>query len=132
VTCGTVTFRGANGNPISVEFDGTGCNQQYVTVTLSGIQDSYGQTFASASVVVGLLLGDTTGNGSVNASDVSQTKAQSGQSVTASNFREDVNINATINSSDIGLVKAQTGTSLGSVPASDAMTKQNIDRVPRH
>jgi len=114
VSCGTVTFRGSNGNPISVEFDGTNCNQQYVTVTLIGIQDDYGQTLASASVVVGLLLGDTTGNGTVNASDVSQTKSRSGQSVTASNFRSDVNNNIEINSSDVGLVKSQVGTSLGS------------------
>ena len=114
VSCGTVTFRGSNGNPISVEFNGTGCNQQYVTVTLTGIQDTYGQTLASASVVVGLLLGDTTGNGTVNASDVAQTKSQSGHPITASNFREDVNVNTVINSSDVGLVKSQVGTSLGS------------------
>ena len=109
VSCGTVTFRGSNGNPISVEFNGAGCNQQYVTVTLTGIQDTYGQTLASASVVVGLLLGDTTGNGTVNASDVAQTKSQSGQPVSASNFREDVNVNTVINSSDVGMVKSRSG-----------------------
>jgi hypothetical protein len=130
VSCGTVTFRGSNGNPISVEFNGAGYNQQYVTVTLSGIQDSYGQTLASTSVVVGLLLGDTTGNGSVNASDVTQTKSRSGQALNASNFRSDVNVNTTINSSDIGLVKFQVGTSLGSVPASDEMTEKNLRGVP--
>jgi hypothetical protein len=112
VSCGTVTFRGSNGNPISVEFDGTDCNQHNVTVTLTGITDSFGQTLASTSVVVGLLLGDTTGNGVVNASDVTQTKSRSGQSVTASNFRSDVNNNTTINSSDIGLVKSQVGAGL--------------------
>jgi hypothetical protein len=130
VSCGTVTFRGTNGNPISVEFDGAACNQQYVTVTLSGIEDDYGQTLASASVVVGLLLGDTTGNGSVNASDVTQTKSQSGQSLTASNFRADVNLNTTINSSDIGLVKSQVGTGLGSVPASDEPPEQSPRGAP--
>ena len=34
-----------------------------------------------------VLLGDTTANGSVNSSEVGQTKAQSGSVVTASNFR---------------------------------------------
>ena len=124
VSCGTVTFRGSNGNPISVEFDGTGCNQQYVTVTLTGIQDSYGQTLPSASVMVGLLLGDTNGNGAVNASDVGQTKSQSGQSLNASNFRNDVNVNTVINAADIGLVKSMSGTHLG--PAAGIISTSQI------
>ena len=61
---------------------------------------------------MGLLLGDTNGNRSVNASDVSQTKAQSGQASTSSNFREDVNINGVINASDVSLVKSRSGTAL--------------------
>jgi len=129
VSCGTITFRGSNGNPISVEFDGTNCNQQYVTVTLTGIQDGYGQTLPSATVVVGLLLGDTTGNGAVNASDVAQVKSQSGQQITGSNFREDVNVNTVINSSDIVLVKSKAGTSLP--PAGDASLLRIQDQHPK-
>jgi hypothetical protein len=59
-----------------------------------------------------LLLGDTTGNGSVNASDISQAKGQSGQAIGSGNFRNDVNVNGSINSSDISIVKAQSGTAL--------------------
>ena len=55
-------------------------------------------------------MGDTNGNGVVNASDVSQTKSQSGQAVTSSNFRTDVAVNGTINASDIALVKSRSGT----------------------
>src|SRR5437870_57258 len=40
-----------------------------------------------------VLLGDTTANGSVNSSDISQTKAQSGTVASSSNFRTDVTIN---------------------------------------
>lgn len=58
------------------------------------------------------LLGDTTGNGAVNSSDISQTQSQSGQAATASNFREDVTVNGLINSSDISAVQAQSGTAL--------------------
>ena len=61
---------------------------------------------------MGLLNGDTTGNGSVNASDVSQTKARSGQPVDATNFRNDVTVNGSINASDVSLVKTQSGTAL--------------------
>jgi hypothetical protein len=48
----------------------------------------------------------------VNSADIGQTKSQSGQSVTSSNFREDVNADGFINSADIGLVKSRSGTAL--------------------
>ena len=59
-----------------------------------------------------ILIGDTGGNGVVNASDVAQTKAQAGHAITSSNFREDVNGNGAINASDVSLVKSKTGTAL--------------------
>jgi hypothetical protein len=59
-----------------------------------------------------VLTGDTTGNGRVNSSDISQTQSQSGQPVSLSNFREDVTANGFINSSDIALVQSFSGTAL--------------------
>jgi NACalpha-BTF3-like transcription factor len=59
-----------------------------------------------------LLLGDTSSNRAVNSTDISQTQSQSGQTVTADNFREDVTVNGSINSSDIALVQSQSGTAL--------------------
>ena len=53
-----------------------------------------------------VLVGDTSANGSVNATDVTQTKTESGHSITASNFREDVSVNGVLNSTDVGIVKA--------------------------
>jgi hypothetical protein len=61
---------------------------------------------------MGFLIGDTTGNGEVNASDVSQTKAQSGATTNASNFRLDVTRNGVINTSDISIIKQRSGASL--------------------
>jgi uncharacterized MnhB-related membrane protein len=61
---------------------------------------------------MGVLVGDVNGNAAVNASDVSLTKAQVGQPVTGSNFREDVNANGTISSTDVAIVKSDLGTSL--------------------
>ena len=61
---------------------------------------------------MGVLLGDTNGNGTVNASDISQTKARTGQTVGVTNFRNDVTVNNSINASDVSLVKAHSGTSL--------------------
>jgi hypothetical protein len=59
-----------------------------------------------------ILIGDTNGNGAVNATDVSQTKSRSGQSVGAGNFRSDVNANGTINAVDIAIVKSNVGTAV--------------------
>jgi hypothetical protein len=63
---------------------------------------------------MGVLVGDTTANGAVNSSDISEVQSQSGQPVAANNFRDDVTVNGTINSSDISLVQLQSGTALPS------------------
>jgi hypothetical protein len=64
------------------------------------------------AVPMGVLLGDVSGNGSVNATDVSQVKLQSGQPLTDINFRNDVNANGSINATDVSIVKLQSGTAL--------------------
>jgi uncharacterized MnhB-related membrane protein len=61
---------------------------------------------------MGVLVGDVNGNAVVNASDVSLTKSQVGQTVSGSNFREDVNANGVINAVDVAQVKANVGTAL--------------------
>jgi hypothetical protein len=38
-----------------------------------------------------MLIGDTSGNLTVNASDIGQTKAQSSSGTTSANFRTDIN-----------------------------------------
>jgi hypothetical protein len=58
-----------------------------------------------------VLLGDVNGNGSVNATDIAQTKAQAG-TATAATFRADVVVNGSINATDISVVKASAGTGL--------------------
>jgi hypothetical protein len=80
---------------------------QTVTLTLTGVND--GASTHDASVQMGVLAGDTNGNGAVTASDVSQTKARVGQAVTNSNFRSDVIVSGTINASDLALVKSRSG-----------------------
>jgi hypothetical protein len=61
---------------------------------------------------MGVLAGDTNADRSVNSADITQTKSQSGQAVTGSNFREDLNVDGSINSADITLVKSKSGTGL--------------------
>lgn len=84
---------------------------QRITLTLSNINT--GMSTTDVGLQMGVLLGDTNGNGAVSASDIGQTKGQSGQPVTASNFRSDLNASGgTINASDVGQVKANAGHTL--------------------
>ncbi len=114
VTSGTGSVAGVpvfSANTMTVNLTGV-ANAQTVTVTLSSVTDSFSHTLPDSAVIAGFLLGDTNGNGAVNAGDVAQTKGQSGQTVTATNFREDVNANGSINAGDVSLVKSRAGTSL--------------------
>jgi hypothetical protein len=83
---------------------------QKITVGLYGISD--GTDTNEITAPMGILLGDVTGNGVVNATDVSQAKIQSGQPLKGSNFRNDVNVSGSINASDVSSVKLRSGTAL--------------------
>ena len=49
---------------------------QEVTVTLSNVMDSFAQVLPDKAVSVNMLIGDATGDRSVNGSDVAQTTKQ--------------------------------------------------------
>ena len=109
-TCGgTAATTSTAGNQVTVNCTGVP-NAQTVPITLVSVSD--GSNTGNVSVPMSALLGDTTINASVNSSDISQTKSQSGQAVSASNFRTDVTANGSINSSDISIVKSKSGTAL--------------------
>src|SRR5438876_2585554 len=105
---GTPVF---SGNTMTVNLTGV-ANAQTLTVTLSGVTDEFSQVLPSTPVSVNMLIGDTSGNGVVNATDIAQTKAQVGQPVTSSNFRTDVNASGIINATDVAIVKAHSGESI--------------------
>ena len=63
-------------------------------------------------VPVAFLIGDTNADGFVDSADIAQTKSQSGNAVTAVNFREDLNVDGFIDSADIAFVKSKSGTAL--------------------
>lgn len=116
---GTVTSHGPGPgtNQYTVHLSGIS-NAQHHTITLNGVPVANANdggapaTLNNAVARLDLLVGDTTGNGVVNSSDIAQTQSQSGHPVTLSNFREDVTANGSINSSDIGLVQSKSGTAL--------------------
>ena len=82
-------------------------NGQRVEITLNNVNNGSG----SGNVVIpmGVLRGDTNGNGFVNATDIAQTKASSGQTVTTANFRTDVSASGSITATDIAIVKSSSG-----------------------
>lgn len=109
VTSGSGSVSGSNGSGSTmVTIDLTSVsNAQRIEITLFNVSNS-----GNIVVPMGVLLGDTTGNGSVNASDVGQTKSRSGQVISAANFRSDVTVSNSINASDISLVKSKSGVAL--------------------
>jgi len=87
-------------------------NAQRIGLTLNNVRDSAGNTLASLTVTMGVLLGDTSADSVVNSADITQTRRQSGNVTDSSNFREDVTLDGVINSADITAVRRQSGTAL--------------------
>ena len=106
---GSASSAAVSGSQVTVNLTGV-TNAQITIVRIAGVND--GTNSASVDIPLGVLLGDTTANGSVNASDLGQTKSASGRALTASNFREDVTADGVINASDTTAVKAASGTAL--------------------
>lgn len=110
-TAGTISAGSfvVSANVVTINLSGV-ANAQRLGVTLSDVSD--GTNLGSVQIPMGVLSGDTNGNGSVNATDVSQAKLQSGQALTGSNFRNDINVNGSINATDVSSVKLRSGTAL--------------------
>ncbi|MEP6822399.1 MAG: dockerin type I domain-containing protein [Chthoniobacterales bacterium] len=106
---GSIASANASGNQVTVNLTNV-ANAQTLNVLLSSVTD--GPRTSDVTIPISFLLGDTSGNGSVNATDVSQTKAQSGVTLTSTNFRSDVNTSGMINATDVSQVKSSAGTSL--------------------
>ena len=109
-TCdGISATTNSSGNETTVHCTGVP-NAKVISVALNGVTVS--GTTGNVVVPMGVLLGDTNASGAVNSTDITETKAQSGTSTTAGNFRTDVSINGLVNSSDVSTVKSKSGTAL--------------------
>ncbi len=111
VTTGTGTVSGQpafSGKTVTIDLVGVS-DMQKLVVTLHNVTDRFSQVLPDTPITINMLIGDTTGNKLVTASDISETKLRSGSVTTASNFRADVTVNGTISASDITLVKSRTG-----------------------
>jgi hypothetical protein len=114
-SCGTVssiTVDPANARNLLVSFNGATCNAQTVTVTLTNVRDSLGNTLASASASMGILIGDVLGAGHVGNGDIGNVQGHLGERTDSSNFRDDVTVDGRINNQDVQTVRSYKGTSL--------------------
>jgi hypothetical protein len=100
---------GSAGTQVALNLTGV-ANAQIITIALFDVDD--GTTRNDVGIRMGVLVGDTTGNGMVNASDISLVKIQSGQPVDADNFHADIIANGAINASDVSAAKLSSGTGL--------------------
>lgn len=82
-------------------------NAQTISVQLNGVNGSTGLT-----IPMSLLVGDSNGDGSVNAADAQLVRGQSGAAAGAANFRADVNCDGTVNIADAATVRAASGSGL--------------------
>ena len=110
---GTIASRNIGANPKEYIVNLTGVtNVQRLTVSLNNVPGRKWQLERHGQRHHEGLIGDNNNNSAVNSSDISQTKGQTGQTVTSTNFREDVTADGSINSSDISLIKSKVGTGL--------------------
>ena len=85
-------------------------NGQTIMVTLTSVND--GTHLGDVAIPMGVLVGDTNGDRSVNTGDALQTRNRSGQATDATNFRSDVNTDGFVNSGDTTAVRSRSGTAL--------------------
>jgi hypothetical protein len=107
---GTVSGTGGSGTLTPTVNLTSVTNGQRITVTLLGVNNGSGT--GDVSVPMGVLVGDTNGDGFVNSGDALQTRSRSGQVTDATNFRSDVNVDGFVNSGDTITVRSRSGTSL--------------------
>ncbi len=109
-SCGTVN--GVIINPedqtqLRVSLTGVACNAEDLILTVTGVQDDAGGVLPTLNVTMTLLLGDVSGDGILNSTDVQQTKSVLKERTDASNFRADINADGRIDAVDFAIVKAQ-------------------------
>ena len=120
---GMVSSTTVTGNTVTANLTNVP-NARLILVTLVGVND--GTNTGDVSIPMGVLLGDTTANGTVNSTDVTEAKANSGQATNGANFRTDVTVNGVINSSDVSTVKLQSGTAFP--PSEPAQTQTDTQK----
>jgi hypothetical protein len=99
-----------NGNYV-VNLSGV-ANAQRITVTLTGVSDSAGNSAASVSATMGVLVGDVNASKRADAGDVTQVRNKTVSIPDQSTFRFDVNNSGRIDAGDVTTTRNATVTVL--------------------
>ena len=87
-------------------------NAQTITVILDSVNDSAGNSSASVSVPMGMLLGDVNSSRNVESGDVFLTRERNGRPISGGNFQSDLNASGRIDSGDVFIVRRQNPSGL--------------------
>ena len=115
VSAGTGSVMSSSGSgTTTVTVNLTGVTSiQRITVKLTALTEvATPANTGDLGITMPVLVGDTNANAVVNVGDTNQTKARSGQTTDATNFRSDVNTDGTINVGDTNNVKSRSGQAL--------------------
>lgn len=99
-----------NGDNTELTLTLAATNAQKIVLALQDVSD--GTRTGDVGVRMGLLLGDSSGDGFVNSGDALQSRARSGLPSSNTTFRSDVNTDGFVNSGDTIIVRSRSGTSL--------------------
>ena len=114
---GTVTGAGIGNDPHQYIVNLSGVtNAQYITISLTNVFDSAGNSSSLISVPMGVLLGDVDASGRVDSTDVFNVRQVSLQNANSSNFRNDLDESGRIDSNDVFTDRQQSLTSLPTPP----------------
>ena len=114
---GTVTGAGIGNDPHQYIVNLSGVtNAQYITISLTNVFDSAGNSSSLISVPMGVLLGDVDASGRVDSTDVFNVRQVSLQNANSSNFRNDLDESGRIDSNDVFIDRQQSLTSLPTPP----------------
>lgn len=114
---GTVTSNGIGNDPHQYFVNLSGVtNAQYITISLTNVFDSAGNSSTTVSVPMGVLLGDNDATGRVDGNDVSATQSHTRQTTNNTNYRYDVDVSGRIDGNDVSATQGQTRTSLPTPP----------------
>ncbi len=112
---GNVSALLSSGNELRINLSGV-ADRQTLFLSLRDLATADGSTLSQADLRLGILVGDTNGNGTVSGADVAQVKSQVGMMVGPANFFVDVNISGTISGVDVAITKAAIGGTLQKQP----------------
>ena len=111
--CGTAAAAGGtivagpSANQCTMNLTGV-ADAQTISVELDNVIDSQNNT-GNISVPIGVLIGDSNGDGFVNVGDTVLVRNHSGETATLANFRQDLNADGLINVGDTLQVRNHSG-----------------------